>query len=128
MVEAVRGRVLVVDEAMVFLRVAVSVISATTRLRLVGAVGSGGEAIRLLPKLRPDLVLLDFQMPEMDGIQTTASSGRNEPRTVVIVISAEAAGLEDAARAAGAATTLDKRDFVPDTLDELWLEHMPGGR
>jgi hypothetical protein len=46
----------------------------------------------------------------------------------VIVISAEVAGLEDAALVAGAATTLDKRDFMPDALDALWLEHMPEGR
>jgi CheY-like chemotaxis protein len=78
-VKAERGRVLVVDDSDVFLRVAASVISATSTLRLVGAVGSGREAILLLPKLRPDLVLLDFQMPEMDGIQTTRIIRRNEP-------------------------------------------------
>ena len=119
---------LVVDDSDVFMRVAASVISATSTLRLVGAVGSGQEAIRLVPQLRPDLVLLDFQMPGMDGIQTTRIIRRDEPRTVVIVISADPDGLSDAARAAGAATTLDKRDFVPHTLDALWLEHMPDGR
>jgi CheY-like chemotaxis protein len=124
---ALRARVLVVDDSDVFLRAAASVISATSTLRLVGAVGSGKEAIRLLPRLRPDLVLLDFQMPGMDGIQTTRIIRRKEPRTVVIVISADLAGRSDAARAAGAATTLDKRDFVPRTLDALWLEHMPDG-
>ena len=46
----------------------------------------------------------------------------------MIVISAELDGRSDVARAAGAATTLDKRDFVPRTLDSLWLEHMPDGR
>jgi DNA-binding NarL/FixJ family response regulator len=60
---ALRARVLVADDSDVFLRVAASVISATSRLRLVGAVGSGQEAIRLLPQLRPDLVVLDFSMP-----------------------------------------------------------------
>jgi CheY-like chemotaxis protein len=126
-VEALRGRVLVVDDSDVFLAAAASVISDTSTLRLVGAVGSGEEAIRLLPQLRPDLVLLDFQMPGMDGIQTTLIIRPDGPRTVVIVISADLAGRGDVARAAGAATTLDKRDFVPHTLDALWLEHMPDG-
>jgi two-component system chemotaxis response regulator CheB len=125
---ALRARVLVADDSEVFLRAATSVISATSTLRLVGAVGSGQEAIRLLPQLRPDLVLLDFHMPGMDGIQTTRIIRQDEPRTVVIVISAESKGLSEVARAAGAATTLDKRDFVPSTLDALWLKHMPDDR
>jgi DNA-binding NarL/FixJ family response regulator len=125
---ALRARVLVADDSDVFLGVAASVISATNTLRLVGAVGSGEEAIRLLPRLRPDLVLLDFRMPGMDGVQTTRIIRRDEPRAVVIVISVDLDVLSDAALAAGAATTLDKRHFVPRTLDALWLEHMPDGR
>src|SRR5437764_11410429 len=125
---ALRARVLVADDSDVFLGAAASVILATSTLRLVGAAGSGEEAIRLLPQLRPDLVLLDFQMPGMDGVQTTRIIRREEPRTVVIVISADLDGRSDAARAAGAATTLDKRDFVPRTLDALWRAHKPDGR
>jgi two-component system nitrate/nitrite response regulator NarL len=124
----VRGRALAVDDSDVFLRAAASVISHTSMLRLVGAVASGEEAIRLLPQLQPDLVLVDLNMPGMDGIQTTRIIRRDEPRTVVIVISAELDGLSDVALAAGAAATLDKREVVPGTLDALWLEHMPDGR
>src|SRR2546423_7377031 len=119
------ARVIVVDDSDVFFGVAASVISATSTLRLVGTVGSGLEAIRLLPQLRPDLVLLDFQMPGMDGIQTTRIIRRDEPRTVVFVISADLAGRSDAALTAGAVATLDKRDFVPHTLDALWQAHKP---
>jgi CheY-like chemotaxis protein len=122
-----RGRVLAVDDSDVFLRVAASVISDTSGLRLVGAAGSGEEAIRLLPELQPDLALVDLNMPGLDGIETTRIFHRDEPRTIVIVVSADLAGLSDVARAAGAAATLDKRDFVPHTLDALWLEHMPDG-
>jgi CheY-like chemotaxis protein len=125
--EDVPGRVLAVDDSEIFLRVAASVISDTTGLRLVGAVGSGEEAIRLLPELQPDLVLVDLNMPGMDGIETTRIIRRDEPRTVVIVISAELDGMSDVARAAGAAATLDKRDVLPAALDALWLENMPDG-
>jgi two-component system chemotaxis response regulator CheB len=125
---ALRARVLVADDSDVFLRAAASVISATSTLRLVGAVGSGEEAIRLLPQLRPDLVLLDLQMPGMDGVQTARSIRRDDPRTVVFVISADMAGRSDSALAAGAVATLHKRDFFPNTLDALWLKHMPDGR
>jgi CheY-like chemotaxis protein len=128
LVGALRARVIVVDDSEVFLRAAASVISATSTLRLVGIAASGQEAIELVPALRPDLVLLDFHMPPgPDGIQTTRIIRRDEPRTVVIVISAEPDGLSAAAREAGAATTLHKRDFLPSRLDALWLEHMPDG-
>jgi CheY-like chemotaxis protein len=123
----VRGRVLAVDDSDVFLRTAASVISGTSMLRLVGAVGSGEEAIRVLPQLQPDLVLVDLNMPGIDGIQTTRIIRRDEPRTVVIVISADLDGQGDVAREAGAAATLDKREVLPHTLDALWLEHMPDG-
>ena len=73
---ALRARVLVADDSDVFLRVAASVISDTSTLRLVGAVGSGEKAIRLLPQLRPDLVLLDFQMPAWTEYIRPASSAR----------------------------------------------------
>jgi hypothetical protein len=46
----------------------------------------------------------------------------------VIVISADLDGRNGAALAAGAATTLDKRDFFPRTLDALWQAHKPDGR
>jgi hypothetical protein len=36
-------------------------------------------------------------------------------------------GSSDVAEAAGAAATLHKRDFVPSTLEALWLKHMPDG-
>ena len=125
---ALRARAIVADDSDVFLRAAASVISATRTLRLVGAAGSGQEAIELVPALRPDLVLLDFHMPGMDGIQTTRIIRRDEPRTVVIVISADLDGQSKVAREAGAAATLDKRDVLPHTLDALWFKHMPDGR
>jgi CheY-like chemotaxis protein len=120
--------VLVADDSGVFLRAAASVISATSTLRLVGAVGSGEKAIRLLHELQPDLVLVDLNMTGMDGIETTRIIRQDEPRTIVIVVSTDLAGLSDVARAAGAAATLDKRDFAPRTLDALWQAHKPDGR
>jgi CheY-like chemotaxis protein len=125
---ALRARVLVADDSDLFLRVAATVISATSTLRLVGAVGSGQEAIRLLPQLQPDLVVLDFHMPGMDGVQTTRIVRQDQPRAVVILISAEPEGVSDVARAAGAAATLHKRDFIPSTLDAFWQKHIASTR
>jgi len=119
------GRVLVVDDSEAFLRTAAAVVSEAKELRLVGEAASGHEAIRLLSELRPDLVLLDRHMHGLDGVETAGIIAREEPMTVVVLVSAEPAGLEAAARSAGAAAFLDKRDLGPRTLDGLWLKHRP---
>jgi CheY-like chemotaxis protein len=123
--ESAPGRVLVVDDSEIFLRTAASIVSAAGELRLVGTARSGEEAIRLLPQLRPDLVLLDVHMPGLGGIETARIIRGQEPRRVVILASVEPASASDAARGAGAVALLDKRDLLPGTLDALWLEYKP---
>ena len=123
--EVARGRVLVVDDSEIFLRTAASIVSTVDGLRVVGTAESGEEAIRLLPELKPDLVLLDIHMPGLDGIETAAVIHRDAPQTVVILVSCEPGGASEAARAAGAAALLDKRDLVPSRLHSLWREHGP---
>ena len=117
-----RARVLAVDDSKIF-RVADSVVSATTGLRLVGTAGSGEEAIRLLPDLQPDLVLLDVHMPGIDGLETARLIRDLRPETVIVHVSADPEGVAAAAESVGAAAILDKVDLSPDALDELWLEH-----
>lgn len=120
-----RARVLAVDDSEIFLKVADSVVSQTTGLRLVGTAASGEEALRLFPDLQPDLVLLDIHMPGIDGVETARIIRRESPQTVVVLVSAEPSGLEAAAESAGAAAILDKVDMAPGMLDELWLKHAP---
>jgi two-component system, chemotaxis family, protein-glutamate methylesterase/glutaminase len=117
--------VLAVDDSEIFLRVANSVVSSTTGLRLVGTATSGEEAIRLLPELKPDLVLLDIHMPGLDGFETARIIARESPETVIVLVSAEPAGLEADSEAAGAVALLDKVGLGPGLLDELWLKHRP---
>ena len=118
-----RARVLVVDDSSAFRDVATSLVSAAPSLRLVGLAASGAEAIELLPQLKPDLVLLDFRMPGMDGIETARIVRQERPDALVVLVSAVVADLEPAARAAGAAAVLGKHELCPDTLEALWAEH-----
>ena len=126
--EPAAGRVLVVDDSEIIQSNATTIVSAVGGLHLVGTAASGEEAIRLLPELKPDLVLLDIHMPGLGGIETARIIHRDEPRTVVVIVSGEPAGASEAARAAGAVALLDKRDLLPGTLDALWLEHAPDAR
>jgi CheY-like chemotaxis protein len=121
--KAMRARVLAVDDSPIFLEVADSVVSATTGLRLVGTAASGEEAIKLLPRLQPDLVLLDVHMPGIGGAETAVIIRRESPQTVVVLVSAEPDCLEAAAASAGAVAILGKVELSPAMLDELWLKH-----
>lgn len=119
------GRVLVVDDSEAVLNTVAPLVSAARELRLAGTATSGEEAIRLLPRLKPDLVLLDVHMPGLNGVETARVIRRRSPQTVVVLFSAEPAGLAGVAQSAGAVALLGKADLRSGTLDELWLKHLP---
>ena len=117
-----QARVLVVDDSPTFLGAARAIVSAADWLYLVGSASSGQEAIQRLPELEPDLVLLDVQMPGINGLEAARIIHRQYPEIVIVLISAETAGLTHLARSAGAAALLRKMELTPATLDALWLK------
>jgi len=117
-----QARVLVVDDSPTFLGAARAIVSAADWLYLVGSASSGQEAIQRLPELEPDLVLLDVQMPGINGLEAARIIHRQYPEIVIVLISAETAGLTHLARSAGAAALLRKMELTPATLDAIWLK------
>lgn len=55
-------------------------------LTVVGEAGNGKEAIDLYPKLQPDVVLMDVQMPEMNGIDATRHIFMQDPQAKIIIL------------------------------------------
>lgn len=83
-----KKRILVVDDSAVMRSLLRSVIATDATLEIAGTAQDGESALRLIETLRPDLVLLDVEMPVMDGLQTLrAMRGRNL-RPPVIMCSA----------------------------------------
>jgi two-component system nitrate/nitrite response regulator NarL len=64
-------------------------------LSICGGAGNGKEALEQIAALKPDLVLMDLTMPEMNGIEATREIRRRFPKTRVIIVS-----LHDSARVA----------------------------
>lgn len=58
-----------------------------TEFDVVGEAGSGQTALELIPNLKPDLVLLDVAMPNMNGVETTQAIVQNWPRVKVVIVS-----------------------------------------
>jgi two-component system chemotaxis response regulator CheB len=80
-------RVLLVDDAVVIRRLVTSALNRDPSLEVVGAVPDGRVALARLAELRPDVVLLDLEMPEMDGLETLATLRKTHPRLPVIMFS-----------------------------------------
>jgi pilus assembly protein CpaE len=58
-------------------------------IEVVGAAASGAEALEMAAKLRPDVVLMDINMPEMDGITTTELLAARVPTAAVVMMSVQ---------------------------------------
>lgn len=82
-----RIRVLVVDDAVVIRRLLTDVLSADPEIEVVGVAPNGRIALAKLPQLAPDIVTLDVEMPEMNGLDTIVELRKNYPRLPVIMFS-----------------------------------------
>ncbi|MGH2625572.1 MAG: response regulator, partial [Anaerolineales bacterium] len=85
-------------------------------IEVVGAARSGQEALQLASELDPDVVLMDINMPDMDGIVATETLLKQVPHTQIIILSVQSEG--DYVRRAMRAGA---RDFIakPPSGDEL---------
>jgi DNA-binding NarL/FixJ family response regulator len=81
-------RVLVVDDHPIVRQGLVSVLSDEEDLEVVGEAGSGREAIALAARLRPDVVLLDLEMPDLDGVEAIPGLLAAGPDMGVLVFTA----------------------------------------
>jgi two-component system chemotaxis response regulator CheB len=81
-------RVLIVDDAVVFRRLVADELSADPALEVVGTAANGRLALAKLPQLNPDLVILDVEMPELDGLATLKEIRKTYPKLPVIMFSA----------------------------------------
>jgi two-component system chemotaxis response regulator CheB len=65
-----RIRVLVVDDSVVIRRLVTHALSEDPALEVVGSAANGAIALSRIPQLNPDVITLDIEMPEMDGLET----------------------------------------------------------
>ena len=121
------ARVLAVDDDPSFLALLCEVVEAASELELVGESDCGAGAVAQAEALRPDVVLMDVRMPELDGISATARIKQSLPSTLVVLVSATHPDeLRREAGGCGASAVLWKSDLRPRLLDEIWLRHLDG--
>ena len=82
-----RIRILLADDHAVVRQGFKMILSAQTDMEIVGEAGNGREAVELAEKLRPDVVVMDVAMPELNGIEATRRLGSSVPHTRVVALS-----------------------------------------
>ena len=94
------------------------VITAEPDLVLVGVAADGAEALRLITEHRPDLAVLDNDMPRLTGLDVLRAVRESVPQTAVVMFTLDDS-IRDPALAAGAATVLPKDTPIDTLLAEI---------
>jgi PAS domain S-box-containing protein len=121
-------RVLIVDDHALMRQGLRSLLDSYADLDVVGEAADGEEAVRMVAELCPSIVIMDINMPKMNGIEATKRITAQYPTVAVIGLSVNAEGsIQDVMKQAGAATLLPKVAAVQQLYvaiqDALKLEH-----
>lgn len=79
-------RVLIVDDHPVFRDGLRTTLSVAEEMTLVGEAGTGNEAVEMAIRLQPELVVMDIQMPDLNGIEATRRIVDASPRTNILIV------------------------------------------
>ncbi|GAB4489262.1 MAG: response regulator transcription factor [Anaerolineales bacterium] len=79
-------KLMVVDDHALFRRGLISLLQEMPEFLVVGEAGNGQEALTLFPSARPDVLLLDINMPVMDGLQTLEAIRKQAPSQKVLML------------------------------------------
>ena len=114
-------RVLIVDDQEPFRLAARMVVEATDGFEVVGEAETGEDSVRIAKELNPDLVLMDVNLPGINGLEATRQILSGTARVVILLLSTyEAAEYAPRAAECGAAAYIPKSEFSPDRLEEAW--------
>jgi DNA-binding NarL/FixJ family response regulator len=113
--------VLIVDDQEPYRRAMAAVVDATDGFVVIGSVTTGEESLTAVVELRPDLVLMDVNLPGIDGVEAARRLAEDADGPVVVLLSTYDADQVDL-EGSGAAAYLAKADLGPDSLSDAWLD------
>jgi two-component system, NarL family, response regulator DesR len=109
-------RVVLVEDNAVFREFLELLFGMRPGMQVVASVGDGGDAVDAVRAHRPDVVVMDYRLPGLDGVQATAAVRAAAPEVAVVILTGEVAPREvEALLEAGASECLSK----DQELDEI---------
>ena len=122
-------RVLIVDDQEPFRAVARTVVELTDGFEVAAEVETGEASVTAARELQPDLVLMDVNLPGINGLEATrqilSGADGGKPVVVLVLSTYEAAEYGPQATEVGAAAFIPKSDFSPERLLEAWAAAKP---
>jgi DNA-binding NarL/FixJ family response regulator len=119
-------RVLIVDDQEPFRLAARMVVELTDGFEVAGEAQTGEDAVTMAGDLQPDLVLMDVNLPGINGVDATRQILSTSDTVVVLLLSTyEEAEYAPRAAECGAAAYIPKSAFGPDRLESAWESATP---
>jgi DNA-binding NarL/FixJ family response regulator len=116
-------KVLIVDDQAPFRMAARAVVDATDDFEVIGEAETGEASVAMAHELKPDLVLMDVNLPGINGLDATRQILSDLNPVVVLLLSTyEAAEYAPRAAECGASAYIPKSEFMPDRLVEAWTD------
>lgn len=121
---------LVVDDSAVTLQTITNFLQRQELVEVVGTAADGLQAVEQARLLKPDLILMDVQMPEMNGLEATSIIMREAPSIHIVMVTVnDTPELRQAAKESGACQFIPKPQLwrsLPGVLQELTAEGPAG--
>ena len=117
-------RVLIVDDQEPFRLAARMVVDATDGFEVVGEAETGEASVEMARELSPDLVLMDVNLPGINGLDATRQilAERADPVIVLLLSTYEEEEYAPRAAECGAAAYIPQAVFGPDRLEAAWAD------
>jgi two-component system response regulator DesR len=113
-------RILLVEDNQVFREALELLLGLSSDVAVVASVGDGSEAVSAVQEHEPDVVLMDYRLPGLDGVQATSAVRDAAPDVAVVCLTASANAREiEALYAAGAAACLTKDQELETIVDAI---------